>query len=186
MKLTIGVDGHISTKGCMPISAEGKLLYQQGKPAYLYADQLEVSPDGEWLYYQPASGGMSRIKTKFLDQAFRNSSLRYELGDYVEPFASTASTGGTAIDEMGNVYISDTDKMIVSKIVPNGTVVPLVQDSRLAWIDAMWIDNNGTLWMPAAQLNRGIPFNNGTSRVQKPIHVFTMDIGNKPAKIDHN
>jgi hypothetical protein len=40
--------------------------------------------------------------------------------------------------------------------------------------------------MPAAQLNRGVPFNNGTSFVQKSLYVFTVDIGVGPSAIDHS
>ena len=49
----------------------------------------------------------------------------------------------------------------------------------------MWIDTSKKLWMPAAQLNRGTPFNNGTSYVQKPLYVYTIDIGIGPSPIDH-
>jgi hypothetical protein len=41
------------------------------------------------------------------------------------------------------------------------------------------------LWMPAAQLNRGSPFNNGSSVVQKPLYIYTVDIGSGPPAIDH-
>lgn len=61
---------------------------------------------------------------------------------------------------------------------------PVVQDPRLLWVDAMWIDSYGKLWMPAAQLNRGTPFNNG-SYIQKPLYVYTIDIGIGPSPIDH-
>ena len=176
-----------STRGSIPISAEGSLVGATGGGySYIHADQLELSSDGTWLYYQPASGGLSRIRTTYLDQAFYNSSLSEgPLASYVEPFAHTPSTGGTAIDAEGNFYNSDTDSQRVIKIAPNGTMTTLVQDPRLLWVDAMWIDSNNQLWMPAAQLNRGIPFNNGTSRVVKPTYVFTMDIGVGPSTIDH-
>ena len=40
--------------------------------------------------------------------------------------------------------------------------------------------------MPAAQLNRGTPFGrNMTSRIQKPLFVYTVDIGVGPPKADH-
>lgn len=43
-----------STDAYMPVSAEGNLLRaSDGSFQHIYADQLEVSPDGEWLYYQP-------------------------------------------------------------------------------------------------------------------------------------
>jgi hypothetical protein len=53
------------------------------------------------------------------------------------------------------------------------------------WVDAMWIDAAGKLWLPAAQLSRGIPFNNGMNRIVKRLHVFTVDIGIGPSPIDH-
>lgn len=100
---------------------------------------------------------MSRIPTSALDAAYYNSSMNNNavLDAYIEPFAHTPSTGGTAIDAQGNVYCSDTDSQRVLKIFPNGTMTTLVQDPRLLWIDAMWVDDQHRLWMPAAQLNRG-------------------------------
>jgi hypothetical protein len=67
----------------------------------------------------------------------------------------------------------------------------LVQDPRLIWVDAMWIDAKGTLWIPWPQLNRGaslvslLPlvlaglrawltkdrYNKGTSRIVKSLYV---------------
>ena len=181
------LDDHISTKEYMPVSAEGQIMYAQGKPFYIYADQLEVSPDGTYFYYQPSSGGMSRIETQWLDKAFYNSSLNFDavLGQYVEPYAFTPPTGGTAIDADGNIYSSDVDSQRIIKISPNGTMTTLVQDPRLLWVDAMWIDAQQRLWMSSAQLNRGEPFNNGTSKIVKPLYVYSLDIGVGPSPIDH-
>lgn len=175
-----------STSAYMPVSAEGKLLRASGGTfEHIYADQHEVSPDGKWYYYQPSNGGMSMIETKYLDQAFYNSTLAQVLSQYRQPYAHTPSTGGTAIDADGNVYVSDTDSQRIITICPNGTMTLLAQDPRLLWVDAMWVDTQQRLWMPAAQLNRGTPFNNGTSYVVPPLHVFTIDIGVGPSPVDH-
>ncbi|KAK2615078.1 hypothetical protein N8I77_001854 [Diaporthe amygdali] len=183
------LEGDLSVGAFTPTSGEGKLMYSStGEAQYIYADQLEVSPDGKWFYYQPASGGMSRIETQFLDQAFYNSSMASlsVLSQYVEPYALTPSTGGTAIDAEGNIYVSDTDRQAIEKVYPNGTRTMLVQDERLLWIDAMWVDNQKRLWLPAAQLNRGVPFQtDGQSKIVKPLHVYTIDIGVGPSPIDH-
>lgn len=88
------LENDISTRGNMPVSGEGKLMRgPDGGFQYIYADQLEVSPDAKWFYYQPASGGMYRIETKYLDQAFYNSSMASVLSQYAEPYALTPSTG---------------------------------------------------------------------------------------------
>lgn len=184
------LEGHASVGAFTPASGEGALLRSgsTGGFAYMYADQLEVSPDGVWLYYQPASGGLSRIETRWLVEAFHNSTAASlaVLGGRVEPFALTPATGGTAVDAEGSLYVSDTDRRAVEKVYANGTRATLVRDDRLLWVDALWIDASNRLWMPAAQLNRGVPFSlRGESSIAKPLYVFTMDIGVGPSPIDH-
>lgn len=185
---TVRVLNHdISTTGAMPVSAEGRLLHNsaQGGFQFIYADQLEVSPDAKYLYYQPSNGGMYRISTSDLDRAFYNTSLATTLDQDREPFALTPSTGGTAIDAHGNIYVSDTDRQNIERVCPNGTRSIFVHDERLLWVDAMWVDSQQKLWMPAAQLNRGTPFNNGSEYIQKPLHLYTIDIGVGPSPVDH-
>ena len=74
-----------------------------------------------------------------MDQAFYNSSLNTNevLGRDVQPFALTPSTGGTAIDAQGNIYVSDTQRQSILRVSANGTMETLVQDPRLLWVDAM-------------------------------------------------
>jgi hypothetical protein len=61
------LENDVSTRGNMPVSAEGRLLRGgEGVFQHIYADQLEVSPDAMWLYYQSCDGGMYRIETKYL------------------------------------------------------------------------------------------------------------------------
>ena len=89
------LDGHPSTVAQTPLVAEGKVLRDpKGKPVNIHADQLEVSPDGEWLYYQASSGSLWRIGTKFLDDPLLTN---VQLNSHAKPFADTPSTGGTAI-----------------------------------------------------------------------------------------
>lgn len=181
------LDGDLSTSAFTPASAEGRLLHSAtGQPQYITADQLEVSPDGVYLHWQPASGGMFRIETTYLDQAFYNSSLATVLSTYVEPFALTPSTGGTAIDAEGSIYVSDTDRLAIEKVSANGTRTTFLQDDRLLWVDAMWIDSHQKLWLPSAQLNRGLPFSvSNVSTIVKPLFVYSIDIGVGPPAIDH-
>lgn len=176
------LEGHSSVTAQMPISAEGETLYGlDGKPVFIQTDQMEVSPDGRWLYYQPCSGPLSRIETQWL-AADVSDKVRAE---HVEPFAQTPATGGTAIDADGSLYVSDTDRQRLLKIAPDGTETTLLQDPRLLWVDAMWLDQEGFLWLPAAQLNRMAPFHGGVSRVQFPVSIYKLQVAAKPPPIDH-
>jgi len=174
------LDNHPSTVASWPLMAEGRqLLDESGAPIVVHADQLEVSADGSWLYFQPCSGPMSRIETRYLDDASLEPSI---LASHVLPFADTASTGGTAIDADGAIYASDTNRSQILKVSPTGAISILISDPRLAWVDAMWIDDNGKLWMPAAQLNRVASLNRGKDTVRWPVNIYSMDIGAKPVR----
>jgi hypothetical protein len=62
----------------------------------------------------------------------------------------------------------------------------VVEDERLSWVDAMWIDSGGRLWMPAAQLHRMPIFRGGEDQVQPPVQVFTLPhAGAGPPGNDH-
>jgi sugar lactone lactonase YvrE len=129
-----------SVRALTPMMADGRpIVGPDGKPLYINSDQLEVSPDGRWLYFQPASGPLSRIETKWLDPSVPESLIP----GHVEPFANTPSTGGTAIDVSGNIYVSDTNKRRLLRITPDGAMTELLADERLSWVDATWIDNHG-------------------------------------------
>ena len=117
----------------------------------LDVDMLEVSADGRWLYYQPAAGPMSRIETRWIDDPKISDAKR---GKHVHFWANTQTTGGTAIDAEGNIYASDPDRVQLLKIDPTSKISTFVADPRMLFVDEMWIDEKGFLWMPAVQLNR--------------------------------
>ena len=174
------LDRNPSTMARTKLMAEGREVRDPtGTPVVIHADQLEVSPDGTWLYYQPASGIMSRIATRFLDDASLSPSQRES---HVERFVDTPSTGGTVIDGNGTIYLSDTNASRIIKITPGGTVSTLITDPRLVWVDAMWIDDMGHLLMPAAQLNRTSGLNGGIDAVVQPITLYSLAIGASPVR----
>ncbi|GJE26873.1 major royal jelly family protein [Methylobacterium organophilum] len=174
------LDGHPSTVAQRPLTGENKvILGEDGKPIAIHADQLEVSPDGRWLYYQACTGPLYRIETKWLDDAAASDEER---GRHVELFAATVSTGGTAIDADGTIYASDIDNLRILTIAPDGRIGTLVQDPALVWGDAMWIDEEGGLWIPAAQMNRSSAMNGGKAAIRFPTTIYRLEIGAKPIR----
>jgi sugar lactone lactonase YvrE len=174
------LENHPSTVAARPLMAEGRqLLGPEGKPVVVHADQLEISGDARWLYYQPCSGPMFRIETRFLDDPSLDEAA---LSAHVEQFADTPSTGGTAIDSAGTIYVSDVEHSRILTVTAAGKISTLVADPRLAWVDAMWIDDDGKLWMPAAQLNRTAGLNHGTDAVHWPVTLYSIAIGADPVR----
>ena len=119
------------TKGFAPIRVKGQeMVGPNGKPVIMHADQLEVSPDGQWFYFQSATGPLYRIPTKWMDDESAKDS---ELKKHVEQFAKTETTGGTAIDANGTIYSTDPDHQRILKIAPDGTISTLVSAESLIW-----------------------------------------------------
>lgn len=171
------LQGHPSTVAQTPLVAEGRPLRDaKGDPVVIHADQLEISPDGRWFYYQPSNGRLALIETRFLDDAGLSDA---ELGRHVERFADTPSTGGTAIDADGTIYASDTDRSRILRISSSGAISTLIADPRLVWVDAMWIDDHGNLLLPASQLNRTAGLHDGHSAVRLPIVLYSLALGVK-------
>lgn len=169
-----------STTDNLPIKAEGKIMKdEKGNEVRIHADQLEISTDGKWLYFQPASGPLWRVETQYLND---ENIYGKDLASKVELFYKTPSTGGTAIDADGNIYVSDVNKSEIIKISPEGKESLVIKDKRLLWADALWIDDNGYLWIPTGQLNRLAAFQNGKSKVKFPVVIYKLKINAKPQR----
>ena len=177
------LDGHPSTVAGRPLRADGRILREPGgAESRVHADQLEVSPDGRYLYYQPACGPLARVETRLLDDPCVPAE---KLAERVETWVDTPSTGGTAIDAAGVIYLGDTDHRRILRITPDRQVETVVADPRLAWPDAMWLDSNGSLWIPAAQMHRTPGFNGGRQEVDYPVWLYRMHVPTGPAFNDH-
>jgi sugar lactone lactonase YvrE len=178
------LDSDPSTTDGRPMQADGKVLKQEdGQELRVHADQLEVSPDGKYLYYQPASGQLARIETRWLNKVKLSAA---DLASHVERnWANTPTTGGTAIDAKGTIYSSDTNNRSILTISPDGKISTLIADPRLIWTDAMWIDHNKYLWIPATQQNLTPGFTGGQNSVQYPVWIYKMKIDAGPPPNDH-
>lgn len=169
-----------STTDNLSIKAEGKMMKdEKGNEVRIHADQLEISPDGKWLYFQPASGTLWKVETQYLND---ENISENDLTSKVELFYKTPSTGGTAIDADGNIYVSEVNKSEIIKISPEGKGSLVIKDKRLLWADALWIDDNGYLWIPTGQLNRLAAFQNGKSKVEFPVVIYKLKINAKPQR----
>jgi sugar lactone lactonase YvrE len=178
------LDGHPSTIDDRAMRADGQVLRQQdGRELRVHADQLEVSPDGKYLYYQPSCGRLARIETRWLDAP--DLSPAALAGHVDQSWVDTPTTGGTAIDADGVIYLSDTDRRRIITITPDGTIGVLIEDPRLIWSDAMWIDAEGFLWIPATQQNLTPGFTGGKQAVNYPVWIYKMKIDARPAPNDH-
>ncbi|GBR02904.1 L-dopachrome tautomerase-related protein [Acetobacter oeni] len=177
------LDRHPLLTDRKPMRADGRLLRNDaGKLLRVQADQLEVTPDGRYLYVQSCAGPLARIETALLDHESVGSAA---LATGLVPWLETGTTGGTAIDANGVLYLSDVNHRRILRITPDRHVSVFVADPRLIWSDAMWIDHDHRLWIPATQQNRTHGFQGGTQSVIYPVWLFVAKIDAGPSPLDH-
>lgn len=169
------LEKHRLATDSMPLYAEGEPMYtSDGALLKIHSDQLEVSPDGKWFYFQPVSGPLVRVPLHLLINPDVSPT---ELSSAVEVFVKTPTTGGTVMDADGNIYLSDVNKLQILKITPDGKISTVIKNSRLIWCDAMWIDNKGYLYLPCGQINRIAAFQKGQSKVKFPVVLYRINLG---------
>ncbi|MGY0400179.1 MAG: L-dopachrome tautomerase-related protein [Ostreibacterium sp.] len=170
------LNDHFSTKAPedRDIVVDGKVLTtNDGKPLRVNSDPLEVSPDGKWLYYASLQGPWFRIETHFLDD-FSLSSDKIE--PHVKKWIDLPPVGGTTMDRNGNLYFAELATNSLKLRRHDGSISTIIQDKKLHWIDAPFLDGFGFIWLPIPQIDRAALFNHGVSKIQQPIKLFKLDI----------
>ena len=161
-----------------PIVVDGvTVIAPNGKPLQVHTDTMEVSPDGHWLYFGTLEGPWFRIATESLDDFNIPAKT---IAAEVESWADLPPVGGTAIDANGDLYFSDLATNALKVRTADGHMTTLVQDKRLHWVDAPFIDNQHDIWLPVPQLDRTAIFRDGKSEVQWPIVLYRFVLPKTP------
>lgn len=143
-----------------------------GKPR-VHSDMLELSADGDWLYFMTPTGPVRRIATAAL------SNPRFDdakLASLVETIAAIPTIAGTAFDTQGNLYLADSEARAIQVLFPNGRRAKLTGDVRLSSPDAMFIDAARRLFIPASQIESLPAHNDGKDATKAPFQVLVMDL----------
>lgn len=168
------LDGHpgLTAPQDRTIVLDGQVVRTpDGAPLRVNSDPFELSPDRRWLYAAPLSGPWSRIPTALLDDP---KASPMDLVAAVEPWADLPPTGGTAMAPNGDLYFTDLATNAIRKRAADGTISLVVQDDRLHWVDAPFLDETGALWLPTPQMDRVALFQGGSSRTQWPIRLYRI------------
>ncbi|EIW8473873.1 bleomycin resistance protein, partial [Klebsiella pneumoniae] len=151
------------------------LNYADGKPQLTNADPIELSPDGQWLYYAAASGPLYRVPTKALQDGQLSES---DLSKQVQFVYDTPTLGGTAMDSKGNIYLAQADMPRIDILSPDGTLQVLAEDPRLLGGDAMFITRDGYLNVPIAQVPnlKFVRGPNGKDLITRPFKIWKFKL----------
>jgi sugar lactone lactonase YvrE len=156
------------------IVVEGRVVRTaDGKPLHVNTDPLELSPDGNYLYFGPLSGPMYRIRTRYLDDDAISDA---QLARHVSRWFDLPPVGGTAMDEKGNLYYAVLADNSLRRRGPDGRTTTIVRDTRLRWVDAPFLDGLGNIYLPVPQLDGAAVFHHGKSTMHYPILLFRLKL----------
>ncbi len=148
------------------IVIDGKpVLGPAGQTPAFHSDAIALSPDGEYLYYQPiAATTLYRVRT---------DALRDETGKpRAEKYAATFPVDGIWMDSKQNIYLSNLEQDGVSRLKPDRTIETLVTDPRLQWPDTFSEGPDGFIYISASHINESPTYNKGKSTRKMPYEVF--------------
>lgn len=87
----------------------------------------------------------------------------------------TGALGGTAMGSMGNLYLEDLASDAILKLSPDRKLTKVIQDRRLHWADAPWLQD-GYLYLPVAQIDRAPQFNGNVSKIARPLTISRLQM----------
>lgn len=148
------------------IVIDGKpVLGPAGNTPPFHSDAIALSPDGEYLYYQPiAATTLYRVKT---------DALRDPGGKPApEKFANTFPVDGIWMDSKSNIYLSNLQAKAVSRLTPDRKIDTLVTDQRLEWPDTFSQGPDGSIYITASHINESPTYNKGKSTRTTPYAIF--------------
>jgi sugar lactone lactonase YvrE len=135
------------------------------------SDMIELSLDGEWLYWSAPTGPFRRIRTAILrDPQVPDSALH----DHVEHVADIGMIGGSAIDDRGNLYLSELKTRRITVLAPDGRTAVLAASDDFMGPDNSFIGFDRTLYVPVSQAGRTRLFGNATDMTQVPFLVYAI------------
>lgn len=161
------------------IGRAGKAMtLPDGRLQLTNADPIELSPDHQWLYYQPASGPLYRVPTRYLNDP---SVSEKALAAKVEYVYDTPTLGGTAMDDRGNLFLAESARPRISALAPDGTLRTVIEDERLWGGDALFITPDRHLYIPLSQVpDLGfVQGPGGTDHTTKPFKIFRVKLSQR-------
>jgi DNA-binding beta-propeller fold protein YncE len=92
----------------------------------------------------------------------------------IETYSEKPNNGGMSIDREGNLYLTALETNSVTVVLAKDrSVHQLVADSQMLWPDGVsYNDTDGFMYVSAAQVHLGGPFNGGVSKAKGPYYIF--------------
>lgn len=164
----------------MPLRGSGRrvLVDADGARPRVGSDFIEISPDGQWLYFSTPTGPFRRVPTALLaDPAVDDDTIAASIIEV----AAIPTLNGSAMDSCGNLYLANAEQRCIEVLAPSGQRAVLAADERLVDPDALFITRDRRLFVPATQSERLPEHDAGHNGVERPFLVLSMAL---PVSVD--
>ncbi|WDQ16777.1 L-dopachrome tautomerase-related protein [Rhodopirellula sp. P2] len=158
-----------------PILINGKPMSvsQDGQPSPIHVgcDGITLDAANEWLYFCPLCG--TKIYRVRMDAVANESLSQDDLAAAVETYSDKVNNGGLSIDTAGNLYSTNVESRSIGFVSGDQKQYSqLAFDDRMLWPDGISFNQDGYMYVSAAQVHLGAPFNGGTDQTSKPFYIF--------------
>ncbi|MFD1470137.1 L-dopachrome tautomerase-related protein [Hymenobacter caeli] len=161
------------------LAVDGYVLREpDGKKPNFQVDGIELSADGNTLYYQALMGRtMYRIGTEFL----RDSTLSpAKLAAHVQKFAVPSASDGYGRDAAGNLYTSGIEDNSIHRVTAAGKIETIAQGPEISWPDTFGYGPGNTLYFTTSQIQTQDKYHKGKSTRTQPYGLWKLALD--PAK----
>ena len=151
-----------------------KLAGPDGKPPVVNADDIEISPDKNWLYFgMPMGGDLWKVKINdLLDDSLDEKTLDARVLDD----GPIIPIGGIYMLPNGSLLLSDVEKHALQLRAPDGKLTILAQSKWLDSPDGMSLDKDGRIYIAASQAGRIPACNHGVDATTRPFRVLRVTL----------
>lgn len=158
-----------------PIMIDGKpmAVENDGKQTAILVgcDGITLDAKNEWLYFAPLCGKkLFRVPMNIVADT---DVTREKLAAAVSTYSGKVNNGGLSIDSAGNLYSTNVESKSIGIVSESDRkYAPFDSDDRMLWPDGISYNHDGFMYVSAAQVHLGAPFNGGTDKTLKPFYIF--------------
>lgn len=155
---------------------DGKEFRQRsGKVPRINTNLLELSLDGEWLYFTCLFGPMLRRVP--VDRLLNPSLSDQVVGEAIEDVVRIPPCAGIARDRLGSLYLSSFTDNAIIRVTRDMNLEIIARDPRIAFPNEASVGPDNWFYFPASQANRiGMYQSDGVSRVKPPWEVLKFPL----------
>lgn len=169
------LDGHhsVTNQGYLPVTPSKKMRFFGGLVDLMPGiDGLDVSPDGQFVYYAAMShDSLYRVPVAACTD-FDNDNVAQS----VEAIGRKPLSDGIRVGDDHTTYITDVEHQGVAVVGPNGETETLIQHENIRWADGLSFGGDGYCYLADSAIPEQMLRSKTHMERQKPYYIFRFRV----------